>query len=81
MGKKKTTIPENETKKVKFKRLCQPRVNKAIKAIELIGNCAGAGYEYTPDDVALIIATLAKTLEQLSATFASKGVDTGGFKF
>lgn len=80
MAKKKKQIPEDETKSVKFKRLVEPRVSKAIKSIDLIGNCAGSAYEYTDDDVAEIMTAIEAATEKLQGTFSSKGVSTGGFK-
>lgn len=79
MARKKTNVPADETKQVKFKRLVEPRVSKAIKSISLIGNCAGGAYEYTADDVAQIMAAIEKATEQLQKTFASKGASKGGF--
>lgn len=79
MAKRKTTVPADETKQVKFKRLVEPRVSKAIKSIGLIGNCAGSAYEYTPNDVANIMVAIQESVEKLQKTFESKGVSTGGF--
>lgn len=74
MARKKTKVPENETKRDKFKRIVQPRVRKALKTIRLIGNCSGAAYEYKPKDVADIITSLRSEIEQLEKSYASKGV-------
>lgn len=41
-----------------FKRVVEPRVAKAVKAIQLIGNCAGAGYAYEPAQVKQIMTAL-----------------------
>jgi len=81
MAKKKTSIPDNETKKQKFVRVAQPRVNKAISMIGLIGNCAGSEYEYKPADVANIIGALSGAVQQLDEKFAGKGTADTGFKF
>lgn len=80
MVKNKKKVPENESKHVKFKRLVEPRVSKAIKSIALIGNCAGSAYDYSADDVAQITSALQKAMEQLEQRFSSKGVSTGGFE-
>jgi len=74
MAKRKKTVPKEETKREKFKRVVEPRVRKALKSIRLIGNCSGSAYEYTEDDIASIILSLTKELEQLGSRYASKGV-------
>jgi len=81
MAKKKITVPEGETKKQKFVRVAQPRVNKAISMIGLIGNCAGSEYEYKPDDVANIIGALETAVVLLDERFKGKGTVDTGFKF
>lgn len=48
MEKRISKVPENESKNERFKRLVVDRVNKAVKAIDRVGNCAGSGYDYTP---------------------------------
>jgi len=74
MGKKKSIVPKDESKRDKFKRVVEPRVRKAIKSISLIGNCAGAGYEYTTNDVISILAALDTARDQLAKKYESKGV-------
>jgi len=74
MAKKKQVVPKDESKKDKFKRVVEPRVRKAIKAIALIGNCATSGYEYTPDNLAQIAAALNKAEHQLMKRFEAKGI-------
>lgn len=79
MGKKKTTTPKDENKHDKFKRVVTPRVNKAIKAIELVGNQAGAAYEPTKDDIATIITTLHETVDKVDKVYNTKGTAKGSF--
>jgi len=74
MAKRKSTVPKDESKRDKFKRIVQPRVRKALKTIRLIGNCSGTAYEYTPKDVAEIVAALQTEIEQLGSRYESKGV-------
>jgi len=45
-----------------FIRVVTPRVNKALKAIGLIGNQAGAAYAPTEDEVADMFAVLRKKI-------------------
>lgn len=80
MAKKKNTIPKSETKREKFKRVVTPRVNKAIKVIGLVGNQAGAAYEYTDDDVTYIIEALHDAVEIVENKYRGKGSADAGFK-
>ncbi len=44
-----------ESKRDKFKRLAEKRVNNAIKSINLVGNLSNKNiYDYTDDDVSRI---------------------------
>lgn len=40
-----------ETKEERFIRIAEPRVSRACKAVSLLGNLAGSGYEYTEEKV------------------------------
>lgn len=81
MAKKiKTATPSDETKAQKFSRLATKRVNTALAKIKLIGNLAGAGYEYTPEQVGTITKALAETCKATLAKFdksAKKEVEGG----
>lgn len=55
---KKDTAKLLAERQAAFKRVVEPRVAKAIKAIQLIGNCAGAGYSYEPAQVKQIMSAL-----------------------
>lgn len=79
MARRKTRVPKDETKRDKFKRIVEPRVSKALKSIRLIGNCSGSAYEYTEKDVADICNTLVAAVEQLTASYATKGVSSVDF--
>jgi len=81
MAKKKVTIPKNENKRDKFKRVFTPKVNKALSSIRLIGNGAGAAYEPTAEDVAGMLAKLREEVDALEERYTSKGSSKGGFSF
>jgi len=57
-------------KRASFKRVVEPRVIKAAKAISLVGNCASAGYSYTPEQVQQITGALLKAVEGVAQRFA-----------
>lgn len=62
-------IPENENKKARFKRVCKPRVQKAIKAIRLIAVCSSNNYEYGKPEIAAIIKVLTKETAALQLKY------------
>lgn len=64
---------KEETKREKFIRLAENRVNSTIKEINLIGNLSNkSNYDYTKDDVDKIIKTLKKSVSDLESKFSSK---------
>ena len=64
---------KEETKREKFIRLAENRVNTTINEINLIGNLANkCNYDYTIDDVDKIIKTLKKSVSDLESKFSSK---------
>ena len=79
MAKKKSTVNKNETKREKFVRVVTPRVNKAIKAIELVGNQAGAAYEPTAADIANVITAMRSAVDKVEKRFNTKGTTSAGF--
>lgn len=70
-----------ESKSNRFIRVVKPRVNKAVKAISVIGYCAGSAYDYTPEQAAQIINTLSDAIVKLRLRFESKPKQTTEFDF
>ncbi len=59
-----------ETKRDKFIRLAESRMNNALKQIQLLGNLANtSNYDYTEEDVDKMIRTLRKAVNELEASF------------
>jgi len=59
-----------ETKKDKFKRIANLRVNNTLKQIELIGNLSNQSlYEYTSDDLKKILGTLNEKIKEVESRF------------
>lgn len=81
MAKKKNTIPKDESKRDKFKRVFTPKMNKAVKSIRLLGNAANSSYAPTDDDKANILSTLRKEVESLESRLEGQATSTGGFSF
>ena len=62
--------PRQESPRDRFVRLATTRVNKALKAIALIGNLSErSNYSYAPDDVAKIFAALERELRASKLRF------------
>lgn len=70
-SQKKTDKPTvvKESKFIKFKRVCTPRVKKAIKAIRLIGNCSTKAYAYNKEQTDKIIQALVDEVSALNNKF------------
>lgn len=67
-----------ESKADRFKRLAEPRVENAIKRIELIGNLAAGSYEFTAEQVEKILTSLRLTVDEVEKKF-QKGLNRKGF--
>ena len=66
----------SESKREKFIRLAELRVNNALKHIKLIGNLANtSNYEYDASDYQKIIRTLRKAVGDTEKRFQGKKVD------
>jgi ACT domain-containing protein len=79
--KPRPPIDPNETKATKFSRLGNLRVNKALKMIGLIGNLAGSGYEYTPEQVNKITTALVQKIKSTMARFDGTGTGPAANEF
>lgn len=59
-----------ETKRERFVRIAEARTNKIISHMQLLGNCANKNnYEYTEDDVKVIIKALEDEIGLLKEKF------------
>jgi len=75
-NKKKKPV---ENKHDKFKRVVTPRVNKALKAIKLVGNQAGAAYAPAKEDIMNIIMALHGAVDEVEKMYVLKGTAKGSF--
>jgi len=81
MGKKKKVTKPAEDKHEKFLRVATPRINKALKAIGLIGNQAAAGYAPTDEEVADLFAVLRKKVDEVEKCYQSSSKQSVAFSF
>ena len=80
-ARKKADIPKDESKADRFTRVVTPRINKAVKAIRVIGYCSGSTYEFTPEQVKQIVQVLFKSVDNLEANFSKKADKQDSFDF
>jgi len=60
----------DETKREKFIRLAESRMNNALKQIELLSNLSNTrAYEYTSDDIEKMVKTLKNAVNNLEYAF------------
>lgn len=62
----------HKEKAVAFKRVVEPRVAKAVKAISLVGNCAGAGYAYTAEQSSQVVVAMQEAVQLVIDKFNKK---------
>lgn len=72
-------IDKNESKEARFLRVAEPRVNRACKAVSLLGNLADSSYAYTPAQVDAMFGAVQAALDSAKARFDKSNVVT--FKF
>lgn len=62
----------------RFERVILPRVDKAVKAVELIGNGASRDYETTPEEIAELLNGVQQKLWEVQRRYATRlGCGTG----
>ncbi len=54
---------------IRFRRLAEKRVSKALNAIRLIGNLSSGNYEHTKDEVTQIVNALQNGIAEMEARF------------
>jgi hypothetical protein len=68
-----------ETDRQKFARLATARVNKALKALRLVGNLSNrSNYSYTTEDVERIFRALNSELRACRQRFESESANSDG---
>ena len=81
MGKKKNESSKPVDKHADFLRVQTPRVSKALKAIELLSNGAGAAYAPTKTEVADMFAAVRTKVDDVEKCFTEGASVKGGFSF
>lgn len=74
--------PPNESKRDRFKRIGERRMNEVLSKIALLGNLSSASYDVTGEDVAAIRETIVQGLDAALARFTPRrSVDRKRFQF
>lgn len=66
----KNHAPDTDPRRDRFERVILPRVRKAAKAIELIGNGASRDYQTRPEEVTELLTDVRAALHAVEARYA-----------
>ena len=80
-NRRKQEIKEGESKAERFIRVVSPRVNKAVKAIKVVGYCSGSTYEWSPAQIKQIFDVLRSAVDSVAGRFESKPQADATFAF
>jgi len=69
-----------QAKQESFHRVCEPRVNKAVKSIGLVGLCASQNYIYSEAEAKAVILALRTAVDGVAARFSGDTESVSGFK-
>ena len=75
-----TDAQKKQVKRDNFARVLPPRMDKALKAIRMVGECTLPTYSYTTEQAQAIVDKLHGTVDEVKARFAGVQGKTGGFK-
>jgi hypothetical protein len=68
------TVEHEKTKRDRFVRIAERRVDKTLEDLESIGKCANRrNYQYTDEDIRKIFGALEKKLKETKNLFTSSG--------
>jgi len=70
-----------QEKRADFKRLLIPRLEKAIKAIKVIGNLSASQYAFTEGEAEKVIQALRLATDQIEAKFFKKDAPLVAIQF
>lgn len=79
MAKGRAGISKDEKPTARFKRVVEPRVGKALKAIGLVGSVQGSAYECTAEQIAEINSALTEAVEKATNKLSGIGDRASGF--
>ena len=65
-------VKPGESKEERFKRLAEPRVNRALEKIRIIGNLTTSQYSFTPEQAKKILMALQGALNEVEQKFKKR---------
>ena len=69
---------DEKTPRERFRALAQPRLDRALHAIKVLGNCGNRGsYEYTHEEASQIVTAIEDAAKKLRESFTPKEKATG----
>ena len=72
---------ENETRRGRFVRIVERRVNQLIKSLDSLGKCANKkNYEYSDKDVKKIFSEIENKTKEIKAVFYGTTTESKRFK-
>ena len=82
-GSTKPALTEAQKKQAKvenFARVLPPRMDKAVKAIRMVGDCTNPTYSYNEEQSKFVVGVLRKAVEDVEKRFAGEPGKAGGFE-
>ncbi len=86
MGKKRNSdtpaLTDAQKKQVKvdnFARVCPPRMDKALRAIRMVGECTLPSYSYTTEQAEKVMHELTMAVAAVAERFTGVQGKSGGF--
>lgn len=75
-----TDAQKLQVKRDNFIRVCPKRMDKALKALRMVGDCTLPTYSYTPKQAEAVVGRLQLEVDTVKERFAGVQGKTGGFK-
>lgn len=77
-GKRTATVPADETKAAKFRRLANMRVKKVLAGIDQLGRLGTAAYERSDDQVEKLHTAITDAAKEMRGRLLAGGRKPGG---
>jgi len=75
-----TDAQKLQIKRDNFARVCPPRMDKALKAIRMVGDCTLPTYSYNEEQSKYVVAQLQKAVDDVASRFSGVQGKSGGFE-
>lgn len=72
---KTASAKESETNKDRFERIAPSRVNRILRHLKILKNCAGQNYEYTDGQVVQMFEAIEKATQEAKIAFKKEQTD------